>query len=192
MGGRGNGGKKSSGGGGSQPSDQNTQMQAQQAQMQAQQTQMQAQMQAQMDAARKAEEAEQKRLAAEKAEAERQQAIQSENQKAADFRYSAESNLQKNFQSMAANQQRLDQQAAQNARQTPVGGSGYNIETAQQQKIAAAGGAGGVAGPAATNSPGAGQMGITQAMALNAGTGGTKQSSNFSLPTATGLQFGGM
>ena len=192
MGGRGDGGKKSSGGGGSQPSDQNSQMQAQQAQMQAQQTQMQTQMQAQMDAARKAEEAEQKRLVAEKAEAERQQAIQSENQKAADFRYSAESNLQKNFRSMAANQQRLDQQAAQNARQTPVGGSGYSIETAQQQKIAAAGGAGGVAGPAATNAPGAGQMGVPQAMALNAGTGGTKQSSNFSLPTATGLQFGGM
>jgi hypothetical protein len=145
-----------------------------------------------MDAARKAAEEEQARIAAERAERERQQAIQAENQKAADFRRSSESNLQKNFQSMAENQQRLDQQAAQNAAQTVAGGSGYNMATAQQQKIAAAGGAGGVAGPAATNAPGAGQMGISQAMALNAGTGGTKQSSNFSLPTATGLQFGGM
>jgi hypothetical protein len=67
------------------------------------------------------------------------------------------------------------------------------MATAQQQKIAAAGGAGGVAGPAATNAPGAGQMGIPQAMASNVGTGGTQQSTNrFALPTASGLQFGGM
>lgn len=164
------------------------QRKAQQAQLKAQQQKMQAK----IDAADRAKKEEDDRIAAQKAEAERQQAIQSENKKAADFRYSAESNIQKNFRSMAENQQRLDQQAAQNARQTPVGGSGYSMETAQQQKIAAAGGAGGVAGPASTNAPGAGQMGVAQAMALNAGTGGTKQSSNFSLPTATGLQFGGM
>jgi len=157
------------------------------------QAKQQAKMQAQMDAARKSAESEQKRLAAEKAERERQQAIQSENQKAADFRRSSESNLQKNFQSMAENQQRLDQQAAQNSRQTSVGGSGYSMETAQQQKIAAAGGTAGVAGPAATNAPAAGQMGIPQAMASNVGTGGTQQSTNrFALPTASGLQFGGL
>ena len=94
---------------------------------------------------------------------------------------------------MAENQIKLDQQAAQNAAQTVAGGSGYNMATAQQQKIAAAGGAGGVAGPAATNAPAAGQMGIPQAMASNVGTGGTQQSTNrFALPTASGLQFGGM
>jgi hypothetical protein len=142
-------------------------------------------MRRQMEAAKKAAEAERKRLEAERKEQERQQAIRAENQKAADFRRSAENKIQSNFQSMAENQQRLDQQAAPQG----VSGSGYNIETAQQQKISAAGG---VAGPAATNAPGAGQMGVPQAMALNAGTGGTKQSSNFSLPIATGLQFGGM
>ena len=179
MGGRGGGGKKSSGGGGSsQPSNNNWQ------------AEQQAQMQSQMDAARKAAEAEQKRLAAEKAERERQQAIQSENQKAADFRRSSESNLQKNFQSMAENQKKLDQQAAQGAAQTVAGGSGYNMATAQQEKIAAAGG---VVGPAATNAPAAGQMGIPQVMASNVGTGGTQQTTNrFALPTASGLQFGGM
>ena len=90
---------------------------------------------------------------------------------------------------MAENQQRLDQQA------TPQGvaGSGYNIGTAQQQKISAAGGAGGVAGPASTNTPSAVQMGIPQVLASNVGTGGTQQSTNrFTLPAASGLQFGGM
>lgn len=182
MGGRG-GSKKSSSNSGNNSQSSNNNWQAEQ----------QAKMQSQMDAARKAAEAEQKRLAAEKAERERQQAIQAENQKAADFRRSAESNIQQNFRSMAENQQRLDQQAAQNAGQTPVGGSGYNMATAQQQKIAAAGGAGGVAGPAASNAPGAGQMGVPQAMASNIGTGGTQQTTNrFALPTASGLQFGGM
>ena len=162
-------------------------------QQQADLQKQQADLQAKLVAERKAAEAERKRLAAEKAERERQQAIQAENQKAADFRRSAESKLQKNFQSMAENQQLLDQQSAQGAAQTVAGGSGYNMATAQQQKIAAAGGAGGVAGPAATNAPGAGQMGIPQTMASNVGTGGTQQSTNrFALPTASGLQFGGM
>ena len=143
-------------------------MQAQQqAQMQAQH---QAQMQAQQEAARKSAEAEQQRIAAEKERA-RQEAIQAENQRAAAFRSSSEINLQKNLQ----NQQ--SQQGTQNAPQTGVGDSGYNIATVQQQKVSAAGGVGGVSGPASAN----------------VGTGGTQQQSNsFSLPTTTGLQFGGM
>lgn len=169
-------------------------------QQQADWQKQQADWQAKLEAERKAAEAERKRLADEQAERERQQKIQFENQKAANFRSSSESNLQKDFQSMAENQQRIDKQAAQNAAQTVTAGSGYNIGTAQQQKISAAGGVGtaspaattgyaGVAGPASTNAPSQTGMLVT----TNEGVGGTRQTNNrFTLPTASGLQFGGM
>jgi hypothetical protein len=152
------------------------------------QQQMQAQMQAQMKKQREAIEAERKRREAEEAERIRQQNIQTENQKAADFRRQSENKIQSNFNSAAQNQQRLDQQSAQNY-STAVGGSGYNIGSAQQQKIAAAGG---VAGPASTNTPSPMQMGLPIVLASNTGVGGTQQNTNFTLPSAQGLQFGGM
>jgi hypothetical protein len=177
MGGSKGGGKKS-GGESSSPAPQNNNFQAQQAAMQAQ-----------MEQQRQAAEAERKRREAEEAERIRQQNIQAENQKAADFRRQAETQLQKDFTSAAQNQQRLDQQTAQNAASTTAGGSGYNVGSAQQQKIAAAGG---VAGPASTNAPSPMQMGLPPILASNAGVGGTQQNTNFSLPSAQGLQFGGM
>jgi hypothetical protein len=150
---------------------------------------------AQRKAEEKKAEAEKKRLAAEQAKREKQEKIDFENRKAADIRRSSESNLQQNFRSTIQNQQAIDQQSAQSAWPTPVGGSGYDMATAQQQKIAAAGGvgvAGGVAGPAASNAPGV-QAVIPSVLASNVGTGGTQQATNrFTLPTATGLQFGGM
>lgn len=155
----------------------------------AQQSAQQSAMQQQMDQARQAQDAERKRQEVEEAERIRQQNIQAENQKAADIRRSAENQLQSNFNSAAQNQQRLDQQAAQNAQST-VGGSGYNIGTAQQQKIGAAGG---VAGPASTNAPSSMAMGLPPILASNIGAGGTQQSTNrFTLPPAQGLQFGGI
>jgi hypothetical protein len=177
MGGSKGGGKKSSGGGGggSQPSND---FSAQQAAMQRQ-----------IERQRQAAEAERKRREAEEAERIRQQNIQAENQKAADFRRQSENKVQSDFTSAAQNQQRLDQQAAQNASSTMAGGSGYNVGSAQQQKIAAAGG---VAGPASTNAPSSMQMGIPPILASNAGVGGTQQNTNFALPSVQGLQFGGM
>jgi hypothetical protein len=126
---------------------------------------------------------------AEEAERIRQQNIQAENQKAADFRRQSENKVQSDFTSAAQNQQRLDQQAAQNYASTTAGGSGYNVGSAQQQKISAAGG---VAGPASTNAPSSMQMGLPPILASNTGVGGTQQNTNFSLPSVQGLQFGGM
>ena len=131
-----------------------------------------------------------KRIEAEAAERLRKQKIEQENQKAADFRRQSENKLQSDFTSAAQNQKLLDQQAAQKYASTTVGGSGYNVGSAQQQKIAAAGG---VAGPASTNAPSSMQMGIPFILASNAGVGGTQQTTNqFTLPSAQGLQFGGM
>jgi len=138
--------------------------------------------------ARIAEEVEKKKQAEIVAEGIRQQKIQAENQSSADFRRQSENKIQSNFNSAAQNQQRLDQQAAQNY-STAVGGSGYNIGSAQQQKISAAGG---VAGPASTNAPSSMQMGLPPILASNKGVGGTQQNTNFALPSAQGLQFGGM
>ena len=166
-------------------------------QMQQQMQQQQVEMQRQIDAARRAAEAaaaaakaERDRLAKEAAERERQRQIQAENDRAASMRRESESRLQSDFTRAAENQKRLDEQASKNYQSTIAGGSGYNMGSAQQQKIAAAGG---TAGPASTNAPSAWQMGIPQVLAANAGTGGTQQSTNrFTLPTAQGLQFGGM
>jgi len=141
---------------------------------QAQQAAQQAQMQAQMEKARQAAEAAEK-------ERIRQQNIQAENQKAADIRRQSESKLQSDFNSAAQNQLNLSQQSTQSAAPS-VAGSGYNVGSAQQQKIAGAGGMGSSM-----------QMGIPAALAQNAGVGGTQQQNNqFSLPSSQGLQFGGM
>jgi hypothetical protein len=134
-----------------------------------------------MEQAQKAAEAERKRKEAEEAERIRQQNIQAENQKAADFRKQAENQAQVSLNTAAQNQQRLATQGS-----TPsVGGSGYNVGSAQQQKISAAGG--GVATPSPA------QMGIPAAMASNSGVGGTQQYGNrFAMPNMQGLTFGGM
>lgn len=138
---------------------------------------------------KKAEEAERKKQAEIEAGRIQQQNIQAENQSAADFRRQSENKIQSNFNSSAQNQQRLDQQSAQNY-STAVGGSGYNVGSVQQQKIAAAGG---IAGPASTNAPSSMQMGLPPILASNKGVGGSQQNTNqFNLPSAQGLQFGGM
>jgi len=140
--------------------------------------------------ARIAEEAEKKKQAEIVAEGIRQQKIQAENQSSADFRRQSENKIQSDFTSAAQNQQRLDQQAAQNYASTTAGGSGYNVGSAQQQKISAAGG---VAGPASTNAPSSMQMGLPPILASNKGVGGSQQNTNqFNHPSARGLQFGGM
>jgi hypothetical protein len=162
----------------SSPAPQNNNFQAQQNAMQRQ-----------MEQQRQAAEAERMQREAQEAERIRQQNIQAENQKAADFRRQSENKVQSDFTSAAQNQQRLDQQAAQNAASTTAGGSGYNVGSAQQQKISAAGG---VAGPASTNAPSSMQMGLPPILASNTGVGGTQQNTNFSLPSVQGLQFGGM
>lgn len=178
MGGSKGGGKKSSSG--NQPQNNN---------FQAQQAAQQAAMQKQMDDARKAADAAKKKRDDEEAARIREQNIQAENQKASDFRRQAENKVQSDFTSAAQNQQKLDQQAAQNYASTTAGGSGYNVGSAQQQKISAAGG---VAGPASTNAPSSMQMGLPPILASNTGVGGTQQNTNFSLPSVQGLQFGGM
>lgn len=163
-----------------------------QAQMQKQMKDQQAQMDAQMNAARvaaenaaKAAKAERERLAAEAARVERERQINEQNDQAASLRRQSESRVQSDFTKSAENQRRLDEQASKNYSNT-VGGSGYNMGSAQQQKISAAGG---TAGPASTNAP---AMGVPQALAANVGAGGTQQPSNFNLPNTQGLRFGGM
>jgi hypothetical protein len=138
-------------------------------------------MQQQMQNAQQALADEQKRIDAINAENLRQQQIQAENQKSADFRRQAENQAQASLNTAAQNQQRLATQGAG----TAVSGSGYNVGSAQQQKISAAGG--GVATPSPY------QMGIPAAMASNAGVGGTQQYGNrFAIPNMQGLTFGGM
>ena len=165
MGGRGKSKKSSSSSSSSSQSQQNN--------WQAQQAAQQAAMQRQMEQARQAAEAERKRKEAEEAERIRQQQIQAENERAANIRKSAESQLQSNLNNVG-------QQTKQEQTTPEVVASGYGIESAEQQKTTSSAG-----------SPM--QSAIPAVMSANTGVGGTQQYGNrFAIPNMQGLTFGGM
>lgn len=147
--------------------------QSQQNNWQAQQAAQQAAMQRQMEQARQAAEAERKRKEAEEAERIRQQQIQAENERAANIRKSAESQLQSNLNNVV-------QQTKQEQTTPQISGSGYGIASSQQQKTTST-----AVSPM--------QSAMPAILSANSGVGGTQQQGNrFAVPNVQGLTFGGM